>query len=198
MFSSSFFLVWATKFPRNGEASRIRPPYICLWQSSLCMLATKSCWKLAYISLIVGDPIGVIDQQLKPHSIHLLIILYIKTIFQPMPCLICHTSETRKLDSFLLFPVSLSVCLSICLSVCLYVCMYVCMSIRPSVCPSICLSVCLSICLSVCLSVSLSVCLSVYLSVCLSVCPSVYLSVHLSIYLSICLSICLSVCLSIC
>jgi hypothetical protein len=35
------------------------------------MLATKSWRKLTLISLIVGDPYGILDQQLKPHIIHL-------------------------------------------------------------------------------------------------------------------------------
>ncbi len=45
----------------------------------LCMLATKSWWLLTYISLIVGDPQGILDQQLRPHPINVLNIIIILT-----------------------------------------------------------------------------------------------------------------------
>jgi len=35
------------------------------------LLAAKSWWKLTFISPIVGDPQGILDQQLRPNPIHL-------------------------------------------------------------------------------------------------------------------------------
>jgi hypothetical protein len=37
----------------------------------------KSWWKLIHILLIVDDPQGILDQQLRPHSIYLLITILI-------------------------------------------------------------------------------------------------------------------------
>ncbi len=39
------------------------------------MLAITSGWQLTYILLIVGDPQGILDQQLRPCPIHLLNII---------------------------------------------------------------------------------------------------------------------------
>jgi hypothetical protein len=41
------------------------------------MLATKSSWYLIYISIIFGDPQGILEQQLRPHPIRLLNIIII-------------------------------------------------------------------------------------------------------------------------
>ncbi len=40
-------------------------------------MATKSWGQLTYISLIVGDPQEILDQQLRPRTIHLLNIIII-------------------------------------------------------------------------------------------------------------------------
>ncbi len=58
---------------------KYRPLPVCPRKKLPCVLATKSWQQLTYISLIVGDPQGILDQQLRPRPIHLLniIITYI-------------------------------------------------------------------------------------------------------------------------
>jgi hypothetical protein len=46
------------------------PPSICPWKKSECVLADHEV--LTRISLIVGDPQGILDQQLRPCEIHIL------------------------------------------------------------------------------------------------------------------------------
>ncbi len=50
---------------------------ICPWKKSLCV-----CWpqSLDGGSPIVGDPQGILDQQLRPHPIHLLNIFIISVV----------------------------------------------------------------------------------------------------------------------
>jgi hypothetical protein len=44
-------------------------------KKSLCVLATKFLILVNYISLIVGNPRGILDQQFMPHPIHWLNII---------------------------------------------------------------------------------------------------------------------------
>ncbi len=50
---------------------------VCPCKKSMCILATKSWSQLTYISLIVGDPQGILDQQLRPSPVDVLNITII-------------------------------------------------------------------------------------------------------------------------
>ncbi len=71
-------LVWTAEFPQNGQSNRIGP----LTHLSLEEVAVRAGHKVLMdvddkILLIVGIPQGNLDQQLMPHPIHFLNIIFI-------------------------------------------------------------------------------------------------------------------------
>jgi len=57
-------LVWTAMFPL-GQLNRVLS--ICPWKKLLSLLVMMSWWLLTYMSLIIGDPQGIFDQQFRHH-----------------------------------------------------------------------------------------------------------------------------------